>query len=151
MTFDTALTEAYKGFESVLEEYDVKPQDLVVADVAFTIAEGFDTLCVNLDTVEHKGLVLEHDGHTGPLIYLDLSFTESDRYKPTYIGYYQITTLHPAIGKVLVSYSATEKDDDLIKFVKKLKPGNVFNVARFPTSSGYRVFRPIPVQPIVRG
>lgn len=149
----TEVTDAFGSVADVLSAYGVKTEDIRAPEVQVTTMQNFEALCTNMGAVEHKGIAIEHDGHTGPLMLLHIptDYTPGDRYEG-YVGYYPITVLRAPQKpgddalKVVVTYSTKEEDDDLVRLLKSYAPGNIFTVARIPTNSGFHVFRAIPVQ-----
>lgn len=149
----TELTQAFGDVSDVLAQYNVKTEDIRAPEVQVTTMQNFEALCTNLGAVEYKGIAVEHDGHTGPLMLLHIptDYIPGDRYEG-YVGYYPITVLRgpqkPGDSplKVVVTYSTKEEDDDLVKLLKSYMPGNIFTVARIPTTSGFHVYRAIPAQ-----
>lgn len=150
----TQVTESFGDVGDVLAQYGVKPENIRAPEVQVTTMQNFEALCTNMGAVEHKGIAVEHDGHTGPLMLLHIptDYTPGDRYQG-YVGYYPITVLRPPQKpgdeplKVVVTYSTKEDDDDLVRLLKSYEAGNIFTVARIPTNSGFHVYRAIPVQP----
>lgn len=138
---------------AALEQAEVVPSAIEAAPYTGVSTVGFDELCLDMSPVDHKGIPISHDGHTGALMFLGISdVRESDRFED-YAGYVQIGALHPTMGRVLISHSVPKGRDgeaienDLISWFRHMKVGNLFTVAKFNTQNGYRVFRPIPLQP----
>lgn len=165
-----------EGILNLLQQVGVQPDDLVPAPDTGTTTINFENLCTHREPAERKGYAIEHDGHTGPMILLGVTQDrESDQFVG-YYGYCQIAALHPVLGKTLTSVSIpaiyrnkdgevvpTEEvlnneslaneltkepgDNDLLMWLRTVKPGMYFTIARIPTNKpGRHVNRPIPVQ-----
>lgn len=168
------------SIKGLLDQFGVVPENIRPAPVADVTVINFENLCTNHEPIDRKGFSVDHDGHTGPMMYLGMTEDrESDEYA-AYWGYLQVAALHPVLGRTLTSVSIPASfvdidgnpvpnsealegagdelhvkkgfykapaDNDLLMWLRNIKPGNLFTIARMPTRKpGRHVYRPVPVQ-----
>lgn len=146
---DRALAEVLRYFGdgalAVLDDYGVKPEDIKPADIAEVKRGNLDFFCSYRSPIDG----VQHDGHTGPLMFLAIKETDSDEYSEKgYSGYVTVDALAPA-GLVAFTASVPDSEDGspLIRELYKMTRGNLFTIVRQKTRSGNRVFNVIPPVP----
>lgn len=143
---EAALVEVRKFFGdgalAVLDDYGVKPEDIKPADIEVVKRGNLDLFCSYRTPIDG----VQHEGHTGPLMFLGIKETESDDYaEQGYSGYVTVDALSPT-GHVAFTASVPDGEDasPLIRELWKMTKGNLFTVVKQKTRSGNRVFNIIP-------
>lgn len=141
------------SLQDVLAEFGVTPADIVAPTPPTVIKGNWDILCdQKWRIVDDKGNVIECTSHTGPLMFLHAGDPIPGDKFDSYAGYIVYTVGHPTRGKVVVTHGVPKDEhgnptkSEVTKHLDKLSAGNLFMVAQFPTQSGFRVFRCVPVQ-----
>lgn len=143
------------ALNAVMAKYGITRGEMVAPQPDVVGKANFDELCTRHDTIyDNDGNVIKNvGGHSGPLVYL-----KTEEYGPdtipdfktkyeSYIGFRVYTIFHPDRGEMVVTHGIpADGPTDLMRHLAKLDPGNLFQVASFPTSRGNRVFRAVPVQ-----
>lgn len=160
---DTDTEAILTRYQAILAANGIDAADVVPAEVEVSSATDFLPLMgpVNLlSDNETPGLVLADGtevkcaGVTPPLILLNLAFRPGDRYKnddknKSYTGFYTVTVLNTLSGKqavVTISKPELDSNNGMGQDLEGMKRGNIFRVAHIRTSSGFRVFRAIPLR-----
>lgn len=135
-------------FASVLAEYNISETDVYIPKPPTTQKQNLDQLCeFDTEIRDEFGNVIEHKGHTGPLMFLEKTAEYDGEKFEGYDGFYVYTVLHPKRGKTVVTVGRPEGDHKpaIVSYLDTLTPGALFCVAAIPTSRGFRVFNPVPV------
>lgn len=158
MTEDKALAEVNAAFggdaSAILTRYGVKSEDIKPAHVNVVQTTKFEELCTIKSVIEYNGSVIDHDGHSGPLMLLVKPEIRTGDEFEDYDGYGQLRAMAPGPRELLISYSIAEipedtadrPKDDLTVYFDSLSIGAIFTIAAMRTRSGYHVYRPVPAQ-----
>lgn len=140
----------FGNLAGIMAEYGITREDISAPVPATPTKENFVQLC-DLQTPIYSadGNLYERvNGHTGPLMFLAKQ-GEYDGDKFTgYDGFYVYAIGHPTKGKIVVTIGRPvgELKPAVVSFLDNLNKGQLFQVASFATSKGFKVFNPVPVQ-----
>jgi hypothetical protein len=135
---------------AIQQEYGVTPADVSAPMPLTPTKENLDQLCSQKSAVYNaNGNLFEGiNGHSGPLMFLEKK-GEYDGDKFTgYDGFYVYAIAVPGKGEIVITIGRPvgEKKPAIVVHMDNLSKGQLFQVASFATSKGFRVFNPIPVQ-----
>lgn len=135
---------------AIQQEYGVTPADVSAPIPATPTKFNLDQLCsLKTQVTDQYGNIYEDiNGHSGPVMFLEKQ-GEYDGDKFTgYDGFYVYALAIPGKGKSVITIGRPvgEKKPAVVAYLDGLTKGQLFQVASFATSKGFRVFNPIPVQ-----
>lgn len=138
------------SLDSIMREYGITASDMTAPIPPTALKQNFEQLCSEKSEIvdEYGNTFAKVNGHTGPLMFLGKQ-GEYDGDKFTgYDGFYVYAIVHPTKGKTVVTMGRPEGEvrPAVVNYLDSLKPGQVFQVAEFATSKGFKVFNPVPVQ-----
>lgn len=145
---DEAVDKSVNDFASVLAEYGITREDIHVPIPPTQTKANFDQLCTErAPLTDEYGNEIECTGHTGALIFLEKSGEYDGERYDDYDGFYVFVVLHPKRGKTVITTGRPSNGSKpaVVAYMESLTPGAMFCVAAVPTSSGRRVFQPVPV------
>jgi hypothetical protein len=141
---------------AIQQEYGVTPADVTVPIPATPTKLNLDQLCSEKTQVfDQDGNLYDNlNGHSGPLMYLEKTGEYDGEKFSGYDGFYVYAIVSPEVesrdirGKVVITIGRPigEKKPGIVAYLDGLSKGQLFQVASFKTSHGFRVFNPIPVQ-----
>jgi hypothetical protein len=149
------------SLRDAIAKYGVVPSALKAPRPKLVQKSNLDALCTlkwpvsDPETGEHIPGV---EAHSGPMMYLRATRSSADdnpKFKTkfdNYVGFMNYTVWHPIKGEHVFTHGipdaggGTAGTTELMEFLSELEPGNWFQVGMFRTNSGYRLFKPIPVQ-----
>jgi hypothetical protein len=140
----------FGGLAAIMQEYGITREDVTAPVPATPTKQNFEQLCTETsEIVDAEGnAYAKVNGHTGPLMFLEKS-GEYDGDKFTgYDGFYVYKVAHPDKGVFVVTLGRPvgEHKPAVVNFLDNLNKGQIFQVASFATSKGFKVFNPVPVQ-----
>jgi hypothetical protein len=151
----TIKADATELFDSSLlaalhQEYGIVPSDVTAPVPATPTKLNLDQLTQQKTPVyDESGNLYERiNGHSGPLMYLEKTGEYDGEKFEGYDGFHVYAIAHPQQGKLVVTVGRPKGDKDpaIVAYLAGLTKGQLFQVASFATSHGFRVFNPIPVQ-----
>ena len=150
----TVIDGRSEAMREVMAKYGVTPADVTAPAPVVVNKYNLDEICTLKTQVnDNAGKALKVVGHSGPLMYLKTErHTPEERPKmhskfDSYVGFYIYTCWSPDRGEFVITHGIPQEGPtELSQHIEKLAAGNLFQVAAFPTSSEFRLFKPIPVQ-----